>query len=226
MIAHLQRMGSDFLTMTSPIETYFELGMAHFEAGEYAHAIDMLTKALRLSLGDLAEVHLYRGISYAFLGAYDKAQDDFNEAIRRNPYLADAYNERGNLLRMKGNYELAIQDYDACVTLDSAHYAAYYNRALAYEKMGQYAAAESDLTQTIELDPNTVTAYEVRGRIRAVLQDYEGAIADLNHYLRMGGGHEYDNHSEVQSFIINLRFYRFLSRFIPRKFLVGTRLET
>jgi tetratricopeptide (TPR) repeat protein len=212
--------------MTSPIETYFDLGMAHFEAQEYAHAIDMFTKALRLSLGDLAETHLYRGISYAFLGAYDKAQDDFNEALRRNPYLADAYNERGNLLRMRGEYELAIQDYEACITLDSAHYAAYYNRALAYEKIGQYAAAESDLTQTIELNPGIATAYEVRGRVRALLQNYNGAIEDLNRYLRMGGGHEYDNHSEVQSFIINLRFYKFLSHFIPRKFLVGTRLDT
>jgi tetratricopeptide (TPR) repeat protein len=152
--------------------------------------------------------------------------DDFNEAIRRNPYLADAYNERGNLLRMNGKFDLAIQDYDAAVTLDSAHYAAYYNRALAYEKVGQYAEAESDLTQTVGLNPGVATAYEVRGRVRALLQDYDGAIADLNRYLRMGGGHEYDNHSEVQSFIISLHINKFLSHFIPHKFLRANRLDT
>ena len=212
--------------MTSPIETYFELGMAHFEAGEYAHAVDMFTKALRLSLGDLAETHLYRGISYAFLAAYDKAMDDFNETLRRNPYLADAYNERGNLLRMSEDYERAINDYDAAITLDSAHFAAYYNRALAYEKIGQYAAADSDLTQTIELNPGIATTYEVRGRVRAMLQNYSGAIEDLERYLRMGGGREYDNHSEVQSFIINLRINKFLSYFVPRRLLIGNRLDT
>lgn len=211
--------------MTSPIETYFEVGIAHFEAGEHAHAVDMFTKALRLSLGDLAEAHLYRGSSYAFLGAYDKAMDDFNEALRRNPYLADAYNERGNLLRMQEAYEQAIHDYEAAVTMDSAHYAAYYNRALAYEKMGHYVEAESDLTQTIELNPSIAPSYEMRGRVRAVMQNYDGAIADLKRYLRMGGGHEYDNHSEIQSFIINLRINKFLSRFVPHRFLIGNRLE-
>jgi tetratricopeptide (TPR) repeat protein len=212
--------------MTSPIETYFDLGMAHFEAREYAHAVDMFTKALRLSLGDLAETHLYRGISYAYLAAYDKAMDDFNEAVRRNPYLADAYNERGNLLRMNEDYERAIHDYDAAITLDSAHFAAYYNRALAYERIGQYAAADSDLTQTIELNPGIATAYEVRGRVRAMLQNYGGAIEDFERYLRMGGGREYDNHSEVQAFIITLRINKFLSFFVPRRLLIGNRLDT
>ncbi|MDQ7027247.1 MAG: tetratricopeptide repeat protein [Anaerolineae bacterium] len=211
--------------MTSPIETYFELGMAHFEARDYAHAVDMFTKALRLSLGDLAETYLYRGNSYAFLGAYDKAMDDFNEALRHNPYLADAYNERGNLLRMQAAYEEAIQDYDAAVTIDSAHYAVYYNRALAYEKIGQYVKAESDLTQAIELNPSIAPSYEMRGQLRAMMQNYDGAIADLKRYLRMGGGHEYDNHSEIQSFIINLRINKFLSRFVPHRFLIGNRLE-
>jgi tetratricopeptide (TPR) repeat protein len=184
----------------------------------------MFTKALRLSLGDLAETYFYRGICYAYLGAYDKSMNDFNEALRRNPYIADAYNERGNLLRIDEDFERAIHDYDAAIAIDSAHYAAYYNRALSYEKLAQFAEAESDLTQCIELNPEIVTAYEVRGRMRALLQDYNGAIADLQLYLRMGGGHEYDNHSEIQSFIINLRFNKFLSHFIPRRFLVGNRL--
>ena len=64
--------------MTSPITNYFDDGMAFFEVAEYEQAIDMFTKALRLSLGDLAETHLYRGISYAYLQAYDKAMTDFN----------------------------------------------------------------------------------------------------------------------------------------------------
>ncbi len=204
-------------------ETYFERGMKHYEVGEFAQAVEMFTKALRLSLGDLAETALYRGLCYAYLEAYDRALADFHEAIRRNPYLADAYNERGTLYRMQGEYRLAIDDYDATLHLDSEHYAAYYNRALAYEQLGNYQVAEQDLTRALELTPALAQAYEARGRVRALMYDYDGAIADLQRYLRMGGGYEFDNHSEVLSYLITLRINKFLSRFIPPRYLLGRR---
>lgn len=204
-------------------ETYFERGMKHYEAGEFEQALGMFTKALRLSLGDLAQTALYRGLCYAYLEAYDRALADFNEAIRRNPYLADAYNERGTLYRMQGAYQQAIDDYDATLHIDNRHYAAYYNRALTHEQLGNLEAAERDLTQALALDDSLVQAYEARGRIRAMRNNYEGAVADLQHYLRCGGGYEFDNHSEVLSYLITLRVNRFLSRFIPAQYLPGRR---
>jgi tetratricopeptide (TPR) repeat protein len=204
-------------------ETYFERGMRHYETGEFAQAVEMFTKAMRLSLGDLAETALYRGLCYAYLEAYDRALADFHESIRRNPYLADAYNERGTLYRMQGEYQLALDDYDATLHLDNAHYAAYYNRALTYEQLGEYQQADADLSRAIDLMPSLAQAYEARGRVRALLNDYNGAITDLQRYLRMGGGYEFDNHSEVLSYVITLRINRFLSRFIPARYLLGRR---
>lgn len=200
-------------------ETYFERGMKHYEAKEFAQAVEMFTKAMRLSLGDLAETALYRGLCYAYLEAYDRALNDFHESIRRNPYLPDAYNERGTLYRLQGDYQLALDDYDAALHLDNSHYAAYYNRALTHEQLGNFQAAVEDLTHALELAPTLSQAYEARGRIRALLDDYDGAIFDLQRYLRMGGGEEFDNHSEVLSYLITLRFNKFLSRFIPARYL-------
>lgn len=205
------------------LDDYFEQGLILFEAGDYAPAVEQFTKALRLSLGDLAETLLYRGICYAYLEAYDKAMADFTGALQRNPYYPDAYNERGNLLRLEGRAEAAIADYTVALRLDGKHYAAYYNRALAYEMVGNYEAAAADLNQIIELNPTIAPAYEVRGRVRANLRDFSGAIADLERYLRMGGGREYDNQSEIQSFIINLRVGRILSYVIPVRFIPGLR---
>lgn len=207
--------------MATQANTYFDQALIHLDAEEYAEAVEMLTRAYRLSLGDLAEVLLYRGIAYAYLQAYDDAWDDFNDALRRNPFLADAYNERGNLLRLKGDFENAIADFSAVLHIDGQHEAAYYNRALSYEELRRYAEAEADFDRALAMNPQLVQAYEGRGRVRARLRKYDAAIADLEQYLQMGGGHTYDNHSDVQSYIINLRINKFLSRFLPARLLPG-----
>lgn len=205
----------------APVDNYFEQGLEYYETGQYAEAIDMLTRALRLSLGDLAEILLYRGMAYAYLEAYDRAMQDFGAALDRNPYLADAYNERGSLFNLLEQPERAILDLDAAIRIEPAHYAAYYNRAIAHEKLGHFSEAEADLSATIELNPGIAAAYETRGRIRVIVQDYAGAIADLERFLRMGGGREFDNQSEIQSLILSLKMNRFFSRFIPVRFLPG-----
>jgi tetratricopeptide (TPR) repeat protein len=193
-------------------ENYFEQGVNALATQDYAAAVDALTRAYRLSLGDLAEVLLYRGEAYFCLGEYDRALEDFEESIDRNPRNPEAYNEHGNVLRFQGNYNAAIQDYSGALTLDPAHYEAWYNRALAYEAIGQSKEAESDLTHALELNPEILAAYEMRGRLRAARHDYTGAIDDFGHYLKMGGGREYDNQSEIQSQLITLRLTRFVLR--------------
>lgn len=210
--------------MTAPISSYFDDGMRFFEEGQYEQAIELFTKALRLSLGDLAETHLYRGISYAYLDAYDKAMNDFNNALRKNPYIADAYNERGNLYRLSEDYHLALDDYDATIAIDKTHYAAYYHRALTKEKIGNLVEAESDLTLAIQLQNDVPAFYEARGRIRVEIKKFDGAIADYQQFLALGGGRDYDNESDVQSLMIALRINHFLSRFIPTRFLPNARL--
>jgi tetratricopeptide (TPR) repeat protein len=210
--------------MTAPINNYFDEGMAFFEQADYAHAIESLTKALRLSLGDMAETHLYRGICYAFLQAYEKALDDFNKALQSNPYLADAYNERGNLWRLQEDYLRAIEEYGAAISIEQDHDAAYFNRGICHEKLKHYEEAEADLSAALKYNSGIAEAYEARGRIRALLKNYEGSIADFERFLRMGGGREFDNQSEIQSFILSLRFYHFLSRFVPLQFMPAQRM--
>jgi tetratricopeptide (TPR) repeat protein len=193
-------------------DNYFEQGVAAVEAADYLAAIEALTRAYRLSLGDLAEVLLYRGEAYFCLGEYDRALEDFEESIERQPRNPEAYNEHGNILSLQGNYARAIQDFTSALAFDPNHYEAAYNRALAYEATGQAGEAEIDLTHALSVNPNLLAAYEVRGRLRAARHDYSGAIEDFRHYLRMGGGREFDNQSEIQSQLITLRLTRFVLR--------------
>lgn len=202
--------------MSMNLDNYFEQGLAEFEAGNYHDAIQLFDQALRLSLGNLAEIHLYRGEAYAYLKEWDKAMRDFNLALQYDPHLAEAYNERGNVLRFMGNYEDALAEFSNAIQLAPTSHEAYYNRALAFEEIGNFDAAETDLTQTIKLNAGIAAAYESRARVRIVKKDIDGAIEDLERYLRMGGGREFDNHSEMQSLLINLRARKFLSNLLKR----------
>ncbi len=200
--------------MSTPMENYFEQGLNLLEVGDYRPAIDALTKALRLSLGDLAEILLYRGICFAALDDNPRALADFNEALHRNPYLAEAYFERGNVLIALQLLPEAAQDYANTLALEPRHVEALYGRAMIYHELGEQRAAETDLDQVLLFQPDLVSAYELRGRLRATRNDYNGAIADLQRYLKMGGGRDNDNQSETQSLLIVLQVTRFFMRIL------------
>ena len=200
--------------MSQQITNYFEQGLTELENENFRVAVDLFTKAIRLTLGDLAEVYVYRGVAWAHLEEWANAYDDFNEALYRNPYMTEAYNERGNLYRFQNEYASAIQDFTAAIMIDPTHAEAYYNRGLTYEETKELQLAEADLSNTIELNPTLAVAYEARARIRKGLGNYQGAIADYQQYLALDGGHQYDNHSETQSLIFLLRIEYFIRRLL------------
>lgn len=199
------------------MDDYLAQGIEHLQAERYDEAVQALTNALRLTLGDIAQTLYYRGIAYGYLGDYEQALDDFNRALAQNPNFADAYNERGNAQRFLGYVRESLQDYGYALLLDDAHTQAYYNRALAYEALGMLNEAERDLTAALKNNPTLAQAYELRGTLRAQLNDLDGAIADLERYLRMGGGREFDNHSETQALLITLRLRRLWRRILRRR---------
>lgn len=204
--------------MVKHLDNYFEHGLRLMEAGDFEQAVAMFDSAIKLGLGDIAEMYVCRGEALAYLGQWQEAEDSINEALRLRPYMATAYNERGNVRRFQGDYEKAIGDYTTAVHIEPTYHEAYYNRALAYEERHRFAEAEVDLTLTLELNPDILQAYEVRGRVRASQHKFDAAIDDLAHYLRVGGGRQYDNHSEIQGHLLSLRLQRlFWSLFSRRR---------
>ena len=196
---------------------YFEQGLRLMEASEFEPALAMFNSAIKLGLGNLAKIYVCRGEALAYLGRWQEAERSLNEALRLRPDRATAYsahNERGNVHRFQEAYDKAIADYTMAIQLEPDYHEAYYNRALAYEGKHHFAEAEADLTQMLQLNPNIGQAYEVRGRVRASQRKFDAAIADLSHYLEIGAGHQYDNHSEIQGYLLTLRLQRVLWRFV------------
>jgi tetratricopeptide (TPR) repeat protein len=105
-----------------------------------------------------------RGVAYRRKGEYDRAQEDYEQAIRLNPSNATAYNNRGILYRIKNEYARAIADYDEAIWLKKGDYpAAYYNRALAYADKGEYELSLRDFDVVMRFNPRNALALYARG---------------------------------------------------------------
>ena len=133
-------------------------------------------------------------------GNYQEAFKYFNMAIKMDPYMAEAYESRGDAYLKFGEisqsdsagistYSKAIDDYNQAVSLNRTNATTYYKKiAVAYCKRGvvhsdnkNYDAARNDLNKSLEFDPTYAPAYFKRGFIYGeIIKNYHVAI--VNYY--------------------------------------------
>jgi tetratricopeptide (TPR) repeat protein len=102
----------------------------------------------------------------------------YNEAIRLNPNLAEAYNNRGIVRNELGDKPGAIDDYNLALKFNPNLAKAYYNRGNVRNELGDKQGAIDDYTLAIKFNPNYAKAYYNRGIVRKELGDKQGAIDD------------------------------------------------
>ena len=178
---------------------HFQKAFAAAKDGRQDLAIDHYTRAVES--GDLSQQHLAyafsnRGVTYWAMGLFDRAIEDFDDAVRLKPDYAQAYHNRGIAYHDKGLDERAIADLDNAIRLEPDYATAYFNRGLAYDKMGLYDRASDDYSKAILLQPDLDSAYfnrgrmhEVTGRQPSALQDFQRAYtldpSDPNYRAKM-----------------------------------------
>jgi tetratricopeptide (TPR) repeat protein len=132
------------------------------------------------------------------IAQYDRAIEDFDQAIRLNPNYALAFNNRGNAYLVKGQPDRAIEDFDQAIRLNPNFALAFISRGRAYFSKGltacrpaslppcasaiAYDRAIEDFDQAIRLNPNDLMAawaYSERSGAKSAKGDFAGAAADL-----------------------------------------------
>ena len=145
-------------------ELYYHRGVAYYEDINYDAALDDLTRAIEID-ENYAAAYASRGLIYTFLAevdgsARDKAIADFNEAIRLNPQLSLAYQNRGDFYHDIGEYDKAIADYSQIIALQPNNAYAYLRRGNARRALGNTNGAPADFHKAASLYLNQGLIYQ------------------------------------------------------------------
>jgi tetratricopeptide (TPR) repeat protein len=143
----------------------------------------------RLSEKELARAFSNRGNAYNEKEDYDRAIQDYDQAIRLKPNHAPTFSNRGVAYGRKGDYDRAIQDYDQAIRLNPNNADAFSNRGAAYVRKGDYDRAIQDHDQAIRLNPDNANALYNRGNAYRRKGDYDRAIQNYNQAIRLNPNH-------------------------------------
>ena len=127
----------------------------------------------------------FKGLTHQNRRNYERAVEHYTAALRLNPQLTEAYNNRGNIYYNWGEHDLAIEDYDKAIELKPDYADAYNNRGIAYGNKGDYDRAIIDCDKAIELNPNYADAYSNRGAAYIERGDYDRGIEDFTKAIEL-----------------------------------------
>jgi tetratricopeptide (TPR) repeat protein len=134
---------------------------------------------------ELAKVYSNRALAYLDKRDYDRAIQDYDEAILLNPTSAAYYLDRGDAYYYKEQHAKAIQDFDRSIQLDPAAPDAWWLRCRSRAIVNILNDALSDCSEALRLRPTHWGAYTSRGLAYLKLKQFDQAIADYDAALKL-----------------------------------------
>lgn len=171
----------------------YNLGVAHYNNGEYVPARENFRKALKFKpeaeevknlLGKIDEILgiaepkpvvtaatknlIEQGIKYYNFGQYDVAIVQFQKAIEVEPQSVDAHLYLAYAYEKQGEREKAIGEYQKITQIDPNHLDAHYRLGVSYNSMGRRAETIKEYEKVLSLKPSK----ERLGKISPVLYTF------------------------------------------------------
>jgi tetratricopeptide (TPR) repeat protein len=104
-----------------------------------------------------------------------------------------------------GRLREALEDLDEAVRLDPDSSIMFSDRAFVRRESGDLDGSLSDCEQAMRLDPEFQRPYLHRARAHEARGNVAAAIADYDEYLKRGGGRLFEDQSEIEGRLQDLR---------------------
>lgn len=116
---------------------------------------------------------------------YDRAIQDYEQAIRLSPDDPSAFYGLGTAEYRKGDYGSALYAFGLAIWLDPKNAKAFAGRGNADAREKMYGDAVWNYDQAIRLDPGNATTFYDRGLAYYHNQNYDSAIKDFDEAIRL-----------------------------------------
>lgn len=129
----------------------------------YIDAVNAYTEAIRTNRGEIgidevAKVFSSRAKAYQGLKEYDKALDDFDNAVRLDEKNPEHYLNRAALSVLTQDQDRAITDLTKAIDLAPRATGAYLQRGAVLLATGAYDRAAADYAKVLEYEPKNAAA--------------------------------------------------------------------
>lgn len=138
---------------------------------------------MSLNLKPSAASYNSRGKTYFDMNKPIEGLSDYNNALRLDSTLVEAWANRGAAYGQLGKLDSAMMDLSKALSLDSTHINALVNRGAALGAIGQKEEAIRDLSRVIEIDPKHVNAIINRSLTYREMGKNDLSLADCDRYL-------------------------------------------
>jgi cytochrome c-type biogenesis protein CcmH/NrfG len=125
-----------------------------------------------------------RGLAYMHKREFDRAIQDYDQALRLNSRSAAATYNRALTYRLKGDNGRSISGYDQALQLTPSDADSFFGRGLSYAYQGDYDRAVQDYDQALRINPGVTDVFRARSSAYLHKGEYLRAVAD---YARWRG---------------------------------------
>ncbi len=140
-----------------------------------------------------AQKYVIEGAKKLYKKQYDRALNDFETAVRLDPYNKDVYQFRGEAYYQMNDFDAALSDFDKAIRVHDDVPELYFKRGMIYENLGYYNQAYRDYKYSLTLNPQYSQAER---RIRSLDRRYNDYDEDGEYY---SGGSAYPDRGESEN---------------------------
>ncbi|XP_038636843.1 uncharacterized protein ttc6 [Scyliorhinus canicula] len=162
-------------------------GLLYLRIDDYCNALKDF-QAATVEEPENAHIHHAVAICCHKLLYLEEAVKGFNQAVKLDPFFADAYNGRGNVY-MDSVHEAGIKqaqkDFVRALHLDPKSLNTRLNLGYNFQVLGRFQKAWNQFTIAIDIDPTFEVAYEGRAVVNLQMNNTFGAFQDINAALQI-----------------------------------------
>jgi predicted TPR repeat methyltransferase len=184
---------------------FYNLGLVHYESGDYLEAVNSFSRAFELAPQDL-DALFNLALSQKKNGGLDAATASYEKLLCHDPQNTDALYNLGGCHKDAGRFAEAAESYRRVLQLDPDHLPAANNLAFVYHRSGETEKAVSCYRNVLRLAPDHAGA----NHMLSALTGSECSLSPESYVLEL-----FDNYSETYDHSLGVQ----LEYTVPEKLL-------